>query len=206
MLKLDRVTFRYESEPILEDVSHIFADRATTAIMGASGVGKTSLLYLLAGLHKPSSGIVENQYARTAVVFQEPRLVPWMTARENVLAVTKNAELVSHYFKAFFGDESVMEKYPSELSGGMKQRVAIIRALAYSPDLLLLDEPFKGLDSETKSACEKILFEEIKNKTCVLITHDREDLVYAKECLVLSGAPSYALESVKLGSERTQSF
>ncbi len=204
MLTLERVDFGYGTEPIFKQVSHTFLDGAVTGITGPSGSGKTTLLYLLAGLQKPLQGTVENSYSRTAVVFQEPRLFPWMTALENVSAVCRDETTARAYLSLLFGEEDVNKKYPAELSGGMKQRVAIARALSYSPDLLLLDEPFKGLDEKTKRETAAAVFRAMANKTCILITHDPEDLAYCTEHLSLEGAPSYGLRAVKLGKAQTE--
>ena len=200
MLILDRVSFGYGEVPILRDVTHIFGEGKTTVITGASGIGKTTLLYLLSGLKKPLNGTVKNDHERISAVFQEPRLFPWMTVLDNVLTVCRDQARARFYLQVLFPeDNTVAKKYPAELSGGMKQRVSIARALAYAPDLLLLDEPFKGLDAQTKAITAQIIFEAIKNKTCILITHDKEDLAFADEHLHFEGAPTYRLQSVKLG-------
>lgn len=204
MLTLDRISFGYGDQTIFFQTSHTFADGKVTGITGPSGSGKTTLLYLLAGLQKPMQGTVQNDYTRTAVVFQEPRLFPWMTALENVLTVCQDETVARQYLSLLFHNEDVTNKYPAELSGGMKQRVAIARALAYFPDLLLLDEPFKGLDEQTKHETAKVVFRAMENKTCILITHDAEDLAYCAEHLSLMGAPSYGLHAVKLGKDLSE--
>lgn len=202
MLMLDHVDFSYGNAPLLTDVSHVFLEGKTTAITGASGSGKTTLLYLLSGLKKPTNGTIKNDHSKIAAVFQESRLFPWMTALDNILCVCRDEELSRYYLERLFPDDAtVSSKYPSELSGGMKQRVSIARALAYSPDLLLLDEPFKGLDTQTKAITAKILFEAMTDKTCILITHDESDLSFAQEHLHLEGC---GLHSVKLGKSDTE--
>ena len=204
MLILDHVSFEYGDQAIFAQASHTFADGKVTGITGPSGSGKTTLLYLLSGLQKPTQGVVHNDYKRTAVVFQEPRLFPWMTALENVLTVCQDEKIAKHYLSLLFSQEDVTQKYPSELSGGMKQRVAIARALAYSPNLLLLDEPFKGLDEQTRRETADAVFRVMENKTCILITHDAEDLAYCAEHLSLTGAPLYGVHAVKLGKDPTE--
>ncbi len=200
MLLLDKVSFQYGDTPILQNLSHSFADGVTTAITGASGSGKTTLLHLLAGLYRPTSGTVCNSYSRVAVSFQEPRLFPWMTALENVFTVCKDRDRSRAYLQALFSEEDVADKYPDELSGGMKMRVSVARALAFEPDLLLLDEPFFGLDSETKKRTAEFLFEQMRQKTCILITHAEEDLGFCAEHLHLSGIPVTSLCAVKHGN------
>lgn len=199
MLKLDHVSFQYADTSILQNISHTFTDGAVTAVTGASGSGKTTLLHLLAGLQRPTMGSIQNTYAKTAVAFQEPRLFPWMTALENITVVCKDREIARSYLNALFSESDVERKYPDELSGGMKQRISLARALAFEPDLLLLDEPFRGLDTETKRKTATFLFEKMRKKTCILITHDEEDLPYCNEHLHLLGAPDFTLSSEKLG-------
>lgn len=198
MLKINSLTFRYGEATVLANVSHLFLHGGITAVTGASGSGKTTLLYLLAGLSKPTAGHVSNDYGRTAVVFQEPRLFPWMTALENVKTVCGDEALARTHLDALFEENDVADKYPSELSGGMKQRVAIARALSVSPDLLLLDEPFKGLDEATKRRTAEVVLRVMAGKTCILITHDESDLAYCQAHVRLTGAPTHSLCTEKL--------
>lgn len=185
MLKLESVSFRYGNKSIFQNISHTFAIGEITAVTGVSGSGKTTLLYLLAGLNRPTEGRVINSCKSIGVVFQEPRLFPWMTALENVTAVAKDKSRARSYLLSLFAETDVEKKYPDELSGGMQQRVALARALAFEPDLLLLDEPFRGLDTATKVRTADFLFEKAKGKTCILITHDEEDLSYCRHHLHL---------------------
>ena len=189
MLTLEHISFRYDSKKdspfLFEDLSLSFQDGIITAITGESGIGKTTLLRLLAGLQKPTVGTVHNTYQTTSIIFQEPRLFPWLTALENVTVTGASREEAHELLKQLFGEESVADKYPHELSGGMKHRVSIARALAFSPDLLLMDEPFRGLDEETKHATFSFIREKMKNKTCVLITHDPDDLMQCDQHISL---------------------
>ena len=123
-----------------------------------------------------------------------------------VLPQTRGADIsqAKKLLKLLFPNETVEDKYPDELSGGMKQRVAIARALAYEPDMLLLDEPFKGLDSETRNLVSNILFNEMRNKTCILITHDDEDLAYCQEHLHISENPITKFDLVKSSKAETE--
>ena len=97
-------------------------------------------------------------------------------------------------------DADAKDKYPDELSGGMKQRVSMARALAYDSDLLLMDEPFKGLDPDTRREVCRLVFEQAKGKTVLMVTHDREDLVYCDHLLRLEGSPACSLILEKSGS------
>ena len=153
MLKLEKISLKYGDNTVLHDLSYEFEEGKLTAILGESGVGKTTLLNIIAGLLKPSSGRMTNTHERISYVFQDPRLFDWMTATENVSTVSNDTLAVE--MLTLMGLEDSLDKYPAELSGGMKQRVSLARALAYSPDLILLDEPFKGLDPELRREVSK---------------------------------------------------
>jgi ABC-type nitrate/sulfonate/bicarbonate transport system ATPase subunit len=189
MLKIENITLKYEDKTVIDGLSYNFAEGVVTAITGASGSGKTTLLYLLSGLKKAQKGTVYNDHKRIAAVFQEHRLFPWLSAIDNITVTGADISRAKELLNILFPDETVDEKYPDELSGGMKQRIAIARALAYDPDILLLDEPFKGLDKETKTIVANTVFDVIKGKTCILITHDEDDLVYCQEHLRISENP-----------------
>lgn len=197
MLKFEDLSFNYEKQTIVQNLSFEFKDNTITALTGPSGSGKTTLLYLIAGLSKASKGKVINSFQKISVVFQEPRLFPWLTALENITVTGATKEKAQKLLDALFPNESVEDKYPDELSGGMKQRIAIARALAYEPELLLLDEAFKGLDPQTKEATANIVFNEIKEKTCIFVTHDENDLKYCDEHINITSTPISNLELAK---------
>lgn len=205
MLTLDHVSFQYRSAPsrplMFDDLSLSIRDGAITAITGESGIGKTTLLYLLAGLCQPISGHVCNTYQNTAVIFQEPRLFPWLNAWENVAVSGVSREEAIRWIQRLFKDPLVTKKFPHELSGGMKQRISIARALASNPDLLLMDEPFRGLDDETKKETFAIIKEKMAKKTCVLITHDPADVLLCDEHFSLRQHDNL---SVKLGNDKNE--
>lgn len=196
MLAIEDLSFRYGKETVLEGLSFVFPEESITGLTGASGVGKTTLLHLLCGLKKPSGGRVNNTL-NTAVIFQEPRLFPWLTAYENVLAVCHDKEKAERALSLLFPGETVGGKYPDELSGGMKQRVSIARALAYEPEFLILDEPFKGLDAETKQRTIHTVFHSRPGTTFLLVSHEAEDLALCDSVLRLSGKPADRLELEK---------
>ncbi|MBE6629801.1 MAG: ABC transporter ATP-binding protein [Ruminococcaceae bacterium] len=178
MIELKNVSFSYGKDAILQDFSHIFPTRGTVALMGESGKGKTTLLRLLCGLEKPLSGQVINGFTKTAYAFQEPRLIPWLSCKENINFVLSDHEKEQNIAA------SVLEKVelshcedmlPTALSGGMKQRLSLARAMATGADLLLLDEPFTGLDQELKVRIAARIKAANPTGLTVLVTHDPAD-------------------------------
>lgn len=182
MIAFEQVSFAYESKKVLDALSFSLQTGELMAVMGESGCGKSTLLHLAAGLLKPQSGKILSDHNRISYAFQEPRLFPWMTVRENLLAVlskdriVKEAETVSRLLEQV-GLSNVEALYPNELSGGMKSRVSLARALLYDGDLFLLDECFASLDEDLRSELTLFLREELKskNKTAIFVTHLRSE-------------------------------
>ena len=200
MLTLENLTLRYQKQTVLDRVSFDFAEGCTTGIVGASGIGKSTLLHAIAGLKKCDGGKILSSHERISYIFQEPRLFPWMTALENITTVGADEATAMRYLHALFENaEEVAKKYPHELSGGMKQRISVARALAYAPDLLLLDEPFRGLDGETKTVVQRLLLNEMQEKTMLLVTHDDADLSLCDKIIRLQGVPVTELVLEKSG-------
>jgi NitT/TauT family transport system ATP-binding protein len=177
----------------LDRVSLNVADKEFAVIVGPSGCGKSSLLYLTAGLQTPSYGEilagdvpVRGSGADRGMVFQGYTLFPWLSVRDNVefglklrkLSAAERRAIVEHYL-----DEVGLRKFadhlPNQLSGGMKQRVAIARALANDPQILLMDEPFGALDSQTRSSMQQLLLRVWENaqKTVLFVTHDIDEAI-----------------------------
>jgi len=177
MIRFQNVRLSYGDAPVLEIPALHIAPGERTALMGPSGCGKTSLLKLAAGLMRPDAGTAEVNARRIAFVFQEPRLLPWRNTAENVAAVLEGSKKAALERAADWlerlGLGTDMDKYPRELSGGMAQRVNIARALAFDGDLLLLDEPFKGLDEARRTEVVDIISSYAGGRTLLLATHDR---------------------------------
>lgn len=176
MLELKDVSLSFGALEVLRGASLTLGQDERIAITGPSGCGKTSLLHVIAGLLHPDSGLVRNRAARTACVFQEPRLLPWLSAEENVSIVmphgTQGQDALMLLKKLGLADSA--EKHPCELSGGMQQRAALARALAYAPDLLLLDEPFRALDAASKALAIDAVNERA-DCAVILVTHSPEE-------------------------------
>lgn len=176
MLELKDVSLSFGALEVLRGASLMLGQGERIAITGPSGCGKTSLLHVVAGLLHPDSGLVRNRAARSACVFQEPRLLPWLSAEENVSIVmphgTHGQDALMLLKKLGLADSA--EKHPCELSGGMQQRAALARALAYAPDLLLLDEPFRALDAASKALAIDAVNERA-DCAVILVTHSPEE-------------------------------
>lgn len=217
MIHLDSVTFAYPNAiPIFEDFSLTISRGETWAILGSSGCGKTTLLYLLAGLQRPTSGqisiegeILTRPRPRSGLILQDYGLLPWSTVRQNVelgLRLRKfygedgkhspvNFRPGNHvpYWLERLGIAEVADKFPSQISGGQRQRTAIARTLALEPDLLLMDEPFSSLDAVTRGDLQKLTLSLCaeQNLTLVIVTHAIEEAVaLGKKILLLGEAPS----------------
>ena len=150
MIKLQDLTLRYGDKLVLDHFSLELPDRGLTALSGPSGCGKTTLLRVMAGLAEPEGGAVSGvDPARTAFLFQEDRLLPWRTAAQHITDVLpKHRRGEAERWLSFAELEGEGGAYPANLSGGMARRLALARCAALGGELLLLDEPFTGVDAE----------------------------------------------------------
>ncbi|MDX6428239.1 MAG: NitT/TauT family transport system ATP-binding protein [Streptosporangiaceae bacterium] len=197
----------------LDDINLDISEGEFLVVVGPSGSGKSTLLDLLGGLSRPTSGRILLDGAEVTgpgldrgIVFQQYALFPWRTAQRNVefgleakgLPRRGRAELGRHYLD-LVGLTGFEDRYPHELSGGMKQRVAIARSLAYDPDVLLMDEPFAALDAQTRESLQEELLRiwEKTGKTIVFITHAIDEAVYlGQRVAVLTSRPGRVKEIV----------
>lgn len=178
---LTEVTKRFAENTVLLKRSFRFPEGRISCVMGPSGVGKTTLLLLIAGLLKADSGEISGVPERIAFVFQEDRLCEDFNAAANVRLVTGRSVKPQEIREALLGlglPEESLSQPVREFSGGMKRRVAIARALLYSPELLLMDEPFKGLDEELRRKVMDEIKARFRGKTVILVTHDPEEAAY----------------------------
>ena len=173
MLELKNVSLSYGDLRVLRGVSLRLDPGERIAVMGPSGCGKTSLLRVIAGLQSPDSGTVKLAARRLSFVFQEPRLLPWLTAEENVRLILPDTHQVDDAaaWLSRFGLSDAADKLPAELSGGMQQLVSLARALVCTPDFLLLDEPFKALDAAAKQNAIATVSDGT-DAAIILVTHD----------------------------------
>ena len=189
---LEHIGKSFGTNTVLEDFSHTFPGGRLTAIEGASGCGKTTLLNILAGFHQPDEGTITGLPSRISYVFQEDRLSEDFSVLSNIRLVTgktrSRAEIEAHLKELSL--EDALKKPVREWSGGMKRRAAIARAILYEADLYLFDEPFKGLDEALKKTVMDYVLKYTKGKTVILITHDKAEADYlGGELLTMKGKP-----------------
>ncbi len=173
MIQLKNIAFSYGEKEVFKDFSLTIAPQEHLALMGPSGCGKTTLLRLLMGLEKPQAGTIEHTPRPIAAVFQEDRLLTHKTILENAALADGNTEKAAMILEKL-GLGSNLHQYPKELSGGMNRRVAIARALCTPSSLLILDEPFNGLDDETKKQTAALILAQWQG-AILMVTHLKEE-------------------------------
>ena len=225
-MAIEDVTLRYGDANgvlALDDVSLKVARNEFCVIVGPSGCGKSSLLYLAAGLNDATSGTIKVDGREViepgpdrGMVFQSYTLFPWLTVRANIeygpkrkgLPAEQRKQIVDQYLNEV-GLAPFADHYPAQLSGGMKQRVAIARALANDPAVLLMDEPFGALDSQTRGTMQKLLLRvwERQQKTVLFVTHDIDEaLVLGDRVLVMTARPGKIKAEIKVDIPRPRSM
>lgn len=205
-ISLEHISKTFGDKQVFRSFSLTLPETGCVALLGPSGCGKTTLLRLLSGLERPDDGkAILLESGKTAYLFQEDRLLPAFTARENIMAVLRNRQvagrLLANQWLARVGLAGEEDAYPASLSGGMKRRVAIARALAFGGELLLLDEPFKGLDLETRTQLQELVLtgHDARRRLTVLVTHDVEEaLAYADKILLVNGLPFSIADTVSV--------
>ena len=221
ILSTDSINVVYQESLIaLQNVSLDIPAAKLTAILGPSGCGKTTLLKVIAGLIKPTSGSVkvrgkeiEGPGPDRALVFQDFALLPWATVLQNVgfglrargVPKKEREETSLHYIKEV-GLLGFEDKYPHQLSGGMRQRTGLARALTINSDILLMDEPFSAVDEQMRRKLQEDLLNllKVENKTVIFVTHSIEEAVYlADQVVILSGRPGSVAEIVYPKIDRT---
>ena len=226
-LRIDNVILRFTprmGHPVtaLDRISLEVDENEFSVIVGPSGCGKSSLLRLVAGLIQPTAGaiyldgkLVTKPGKDRGMVFQSYTLFPWLTVQDNLefglkiggMAAEERAA-VARRFIAEVGLEGFERAYPKQLSGGMMQRVALARALANDPDILLMDEPFGALDSQTRSLMQELLLKiwEHSHKTVLFITHDIDEaILLGDRVYVMTARPGRIKEEVAIHIPRPRS-
>ncbi len=177
------VTKKFDDKEVLKNFNYIFEDGKTSFIMGESGIGKSTLVRIMLGLEKDYSGQVKGLEGRKiSAVFQDDSLCKNLSVFLNIRLVsdTVNKESIIENLSKL-GLEDIVDKRVRELSGGMKRRVAILRALSTEFDTLIMDEPFKGLDLENKEKVMKMVIEKANGKTLIIVSHNEDEYIYLKK-------------------------
>lgn len=203
----------------IKDIKLKVEEREFVAFVGSSGCGKTTLLKCVAGIIGPTKGkivvdgqIITKPNKNIGMVFQEFSLFPWLTVRENIefglkignISLEKRTKIIKHYLN-ITGLKEFADVYPKSLSGGMKQRVAIARTLANNPKVILMDEPFGSLDSQTRSKMQEFLTKlwEDNRKTILFVTHDVEEAIFLADVVyLLSQRPAKIKQTFKVPFSR----
>ena len=193
---------------VLDNISFEVPDHSFTSILGPSGCGKSTILNLIAGLDNHSSGQISIHGSRIGLVFQQPRLLNWRTVADNVILPLEHGQLdkaalnaLAQKYLALVGLSGHENYYPLQLSGGMQQRVSIARALVIDPDVLLMDEPFSGLDEITarKLREELIRIWQETGKTILFVTHSISESVFlSQQVLIVSAKPATIFKRVMI--------
>jgi NitT/TauT family transport system ATP-binding protein len=211
---------RHGATAVLAGLEFDVLERDFVSIIGPSGCGKTTVFNIIAGLLDPDAGTLTYRGApvaslrgRVGYMMQKDLLFPWRTVLQNVLlglelrgVAAREARETARAYLSDFGLSGSENAYPQTLSGGMRQRVALIRTLIMDPELLLLDEPFSALDYQTRLYLEGVLLDAVAtyNKTVILITHDIDEAVaLSKRVVVLSGRPTRVKSVHAVGLDRT---
>ncbi|PGH58818.1 sulfonate ABC transporter ATP-binding protein [Azospirillum palustre] len=228
LLALDHITVRFQPKgkpevTALDDVSLRVAHDTFAVIVGPSGCGKSTLLRLVAGLETPTSGSmtldgqpIAGPSADRGMVFQSYTLFPWLSVRENVmfgpklkgLAKAECEDIADDLIRAV-GLSGFERSFPKELSGGMRQRVALARALANDPRILLMDEPFGALDSQTRQLMQELLLEvwQARRKTVLFITHDIDEAIILGDSVhVMTARPGRIKRSMSIDIPRPRNL
>ncbi|MGC6175092.1 ABC transporter ATP-binding protein [Lacrimispora sp. 38-1] len=205
MLSVKEISKNFQELIVLENINFEVGDKEIVAIIGPSGCGKSTLLNIISGLEKADMGVISGAERTIACVFQDDRLLPWRNVWENISLVREEEDRVriQELIEAV-GLKGFETYYPKQLSGGMKKRCGIARAFYYQGELLMMDEPFQGLDYSLRREMMQMLLKIWKSnkQSVLLITHEIEEaLTLASKILVLSGRPGSVVKEYVLPGE-----
>lgn len=172
-IQINNLTKKYGDKIVFNNYTNTFEFNGILLIKGASGLGKTTLMRMIAGLEKADKGEIIKDTQTVSFMFQEDRLIPFVSVLKNLTAVCSEEKALK-YLK-LMGLDGEKDNFPLSLSGGMRRRVSLARALCFDSDLVILDEPFKGLDENLKASICEIIKEESKKRDFIIISHDSQD-------------------------------
>ncbi len=222
LLTVDALSKDYKGQPILEDIHLELHKEEFVTLLGPSGCGKSTLFNLIAGLIPPRSGRIlikgediTGQTGRVSYMHQKDLLLPWRDVTGNGAvpleirgSSREEARKVVQEALEIFGLEGHGHKYPSQLSGGMRQRVSLLRTTMFSKEIMLLDEPFGGLDAMTRFAMQQYLLTVLKKikGSVIFITHDIEEAIFLSDRIyVMKGAPAHIVDEVRVTLKKPRS-
>lgn len=209
-MKLSRLNKSFGDRKVLQDFSLDVEPKGITCFIGPSGCGKTTLLNIVAGIMEADGGEVireRGETERTGYLFQEPRLLPWMDALGNVSIVLDGDEDAAKRMLGAVGLSDSIHKYPKEMSGGMRQRVAMARAFAFDSNVLLMDEPFQNLDTKLKADLMDVFLGlwSRSRRTVLWVTHDiMEACLVADRIVCLSSSPMKIAGTTDIATPRPE--
>ncbi len=185
-MKLINISKNFENFEVIKNFSLEIKENKITCLFGKSGCGKTTLINIICGIIKEYDGKLILPSKKISVVFQESRLLPWFNVKKNISMISNNY----NYFLDAVELYNFKNYYPGSLSGGMKQRLNIARALSIDYDIIIMDEPFKGIDLNLKIKIMNFIKKETKNKTVIFTTHDKDEASFlSDEIIYLDGPP-----------------
>lgn len=214
LIQVRNVSLSYDNVDVLDNIDLTINEGEFVAIVGPSGCGKTTLLNLISGYEDPSSGSIKRN-GELRMVYQEDGLFPWLTVNENIgLGIRKvkknrDKDLQLQEAVALIGLEGFESHYPHQLSGGMRQRVELVRALTGESDILLMDEPFSALDYLTrlKLRNELVRLLEERPRTVILVTHDIEEAAQlADRIVLLSNRPAKIINEMRIALKKPRAL
>lgn len=191
MVKLENLSKSFDGNLVIDELNIEFLNNQITCVLSASGAGKTTMLRIISGLEKECFGKATGA-GKVSVTFQEDRLFDQLTALQNIEIVSDNKTAKKLLEQMGLGLEA--DKYPNQLSGGMRRRISLARSLAVQSDTLILDEPLKGLDVALKQSVYNLLLDYSKGKTVIMTTHDIADAVNIADRVLYFSANGFKIE------------
>ena len=176
-MEINNLTKLFGNKIIFDNFSAHIPDNKVTFIMGESGSGKTTLLRIIAGLVNDFRGGIKGLEGKISFVFQESRLFPALNVIENIELVERGSKLSAEEILSILELKNDIFSYPDELSGGMKMRISLARALYHNGDIFIMDEPFSALDDDLKNRILPKIFHLLKDKTVIIVTHNYDEAV-----------------------------